>query len=208
MRWYMGDPHFGHSNIIGDFVGREYATIEEHDADIIDNTNACVAEQDELFILGDYCWANSVKKPGHWRNRIKCRKMHLIWGNHDKDHFKLQFSTVDDVRIVSLPFTAPIKKRDGSVEERGQTMFLSHYPHAYWPSSHYGSLHIYGHMHDQREATLDAAFPGRRSMDVGVDTAYRLLGKRRPFSEAEIVSILMERPGHDDLNFYRREKVN
>ena len=34
-----------------------------------------------------------------------------------------------------------------------------------------------------REATLDAAFPGRRSIDVGVDNAKKLHGDYMPFDE-------------------------
>jgi hypothetical protein len=44
-----------------------------------------------------------------------------------------------------------------------ERIFVSHYPHAYWPRSHKGCLHVYGHVHAEREATLDAALPGRRS---------------------------------------------
>jgi hypothetical protein len=58
-------------------------------------------------------------------------------------------------------------------------------------------------MHRQREATLDVAFPGRRSMDVGVDNAKHLLGEYRPFSEDEVLEILLKRPGHDILSFYK-----
>jgi len=85
----------------------------------------------------------------------------------------------------------------------GQRCWLSHYPHAYWPASHKGSFHLYGHTHDQREATLDAVFPGRRSHDAGLDTAFRRFGVHRPFTEMEVFDYLINRPGHDLPEFYQ-----
>jgi hypothetical protein len=38
---------------------------------------------------------------------------------------------------------------------------------------------------------------------VGVDNAKHLLGEYRPFSEDEVMEILLKRPGHDDLQFYK-----
>ena len=40
------------------------------------------------------------------------------------------------------------------------------------------------------EARLDKIMPCRRSMDVGVDNAYWLLGEWRPFSIDEIITFL------------------
>lgn len=60
----------------------------------------------------------------------------------------------------------------------------------------------------QREFTLNALFPGRRSMDVGIDQAIRILGRPAPFSEAEIMELLGEKPGHDPVEYYAdRERM-
>ncbi len=202
MRYFTADPHFGHERILDKtFSSRPFTTIKEHDDYIIDRINAHVMPTDELFIIGDFCFS---KKPGHYRNRIKCRQVHLIWGNHDHDNFKQHFSTVDDVRIVKLGTDS------SGTEPKSIEVFLSHYAHAYWPSSHHHMLHIYGHSHDAREETLDTLFPGRRATDVGVDTALRLLGDYRPFSDAWLIKHLWPRPGHDNIEFYRarREQAN
>jgi len=60
---------------------------------------------------------------------------------------------------------------------------------------------LYGHIHDnaEKEAILDKAFPGRRSMDIGVDAAKRLLGEYRPFAESEVLSFIGARLGHEEL---------
>lgn len=119
--------------------------------------------------------------------RINCRDIHLIWGNHDRQNFGKHFKTAEDVTETKI----------GEIN-----VFLSHYPHAYWPASHRGSYHLYGHTHAQREETLDQLFPGRRSMDVGIDNARRILGEYRPFAFEEIHAILGLREGHDGVEYY------
>lgn len=81
-------------------------------------------------------------------------------------------------------------------------IWASHYPHAFWPNSHNGAGHIYGHTHSHREITLDLALPGRRSMDIGVDYAKKLLGDYRPFELDYIANLLVTTPGHDPVQFY------
>ena len=118
VRYFTADPHFGHERILDKtFSSRPFTTIKEHDDYIIDRINAHVMATDELFIIGDFCFS---KKPGHYRNRIKCRQVHLIWGNHDQANFKLQFSTVDDVRIVKLGTDS-----SGTENRRRSDVFLS-----------------------------------------------------------------------------------
>lgn len=47
---------------------------------------------------------------------------------------------------------------------------------------------LYGHSHDSMETE-----PWGRSMDVGVDSAFRILGEYRPFSYEEIKNIMETR---------------
>lgn len=192
VKWFTADPHFGHHM---DF--RLFDTVEDQDAYILDEINRRVGRKDHLYILGDF----SLKYP-EIRHKIKCKNVHLIWGNHDprnKIVGKGFFSTVREVHEVRL------LRVDGEVQEKHKC-WLSHYPHCYWPSSHYGSLHLYGHVHSAREETLDAAFPGRRSMDVGVDNAKLILGSFRPFREDEVLDLLLAKPGHDFVDFYREKQ--
>ena len=191
MRYYVGDPHFGHENIMN-FAHRPFGSVEEHDEAMLAGINGTVGRRDRLIIVGDFCWKN----PGLYRSRIKCPHVTLIRGNHDRRSYEQFFNEVHDYKVYRL---TGVKDFNG----RTASLFVNHYPQAYWPASHYGSLHVYGHMHDAREGTLDNLFPGRRSMDVGFDTAKRLLGEYRPFGESELVDMLMSRRGHDELDFYR-----
>ncbi len=69
--------------------------------------------------------------------------------------------------------------------------------------SHHGAIHLYGHSHSSAEEGLDKKFPGRRSMDVGIDNAYRLLGEYRPFSWDEIKHRLLSKQG-EVIDHHRR----
>ena len=127
-----------------------------------------------------------------WQKRIKRGEVWLIRGNHDpsvkqcRDVFGDRYREVFETKIRDKP------------------TWLSHYPHAYWPKSHHGGFHLYGHTHANREVTLDVVFPDRRSMDVGVDNAHELLGEFRPFTEDEVFEILSSRLGHDPVEWYRK----
>jgi hypothetical protein len=46
-------------------------------------------------------------------------------------------------------------------------------------------------------------FPDIRAIDLGVDSAKRILGKWTLFSEEEIYEILIKRKGHDPVEFYK-----
>ncbi len=184
--FFIADPHFDHDGVL-EMCGRPFDNISQWNRYIIDRTNDVVGVNDRLFMLGDIAWYD----PKGYLARIKCKNKHLIWGNHDKPSFAKYFSSTQDVLEIKI----------GKDPDRVK-VWLSHYAHAYWPSSHYGALHLYGHTHSQREETLDNLFPGRRSMDCGVDNAYLLLGDYRPFSEEEVLSILLPRPGHDHVEHY------
>lgn len=183
---FIADLHLDHEGVLA-MSGRLFPSIHAHDEHMISQVNRFVSKNDRLFILGDVAW-HSVE---NYLDRLVCKDVHLIWGNHDRQNFGKKFKTAEDVTEIKI-----------GPKPNQHKVFLSHYPHAYWPSSHHGSFHLYGHCHRQREATLDAAFPGRRSLDVGVDNALVLLGEYRPFNENEIIDILSNRPGHDLLSFY------
>ena len=176
---FTADLHLDHENVLA-MSGRLFPNILEHDNHMIAQIN-----RSSLVATGCSSWATwrGTRSRTTWTGLL-CKDVHLIWGNHDKANYGNKFKTAEDV--------VEIKVGEHKV-------FLSHYPHAFWPASHHGAFHLYGHCHRQREATLDAAFPGRRSLDVGVDNALHLLGEYRPFRDDEIVSILGSRPGHDPI---------
>jgi calcineurin-like phosphoesterase family protein len=187
--YFTADDHFDHERIL-QITDRDlaYSSVETHNDGMLEGINSTVGRDDRLFIIGDFAW----RAEEAWYRKIVCRNVHLIFGNHDKAKLGKIFKSAEQTAIVKI---------------QGHKVFVSHYPNAYWPSSHRGSMHLYGHVHAEREATLDAAFPGRRSMDCGVDNAKLLLGAYRPFSENEVVQILMSRPGHDLIEWYDQQRA-
>jgi hypothetical protein len=57
------------------------------------------------------------------------------------------------------------------------------------------------------EDYLDSMWPERRSMDVGVDNAFRIFGEYRPFSEYDILNLLSTRKGHHRIGTEKNELV-
>jgi calcineurin-like phosphoesterase family protein len=189
--YFTADPHFDHDGVIG-MSDRPFASIEDHNDHLLHYINLTVDPRDRLFVLGDFAWRGAES----FLRAIRCKNIHLIYGNHDKASNARQFKSVELGTEVKIgPKGAQHK------------VWLSHYPHAYWPASHYGAYHLYGHVHADREETLDAIWPDRRSMDVGVDNARLLLGNYRPFSEDEIIAAFAEQAGHDPVEFYRERQA-
>jgi len=77
----------------------------------------------------------------------------LVWGNHDDRLIARLFAEVLDQGLITV---------------EGQPIWLNHYPMRTWHKSHYGSWHLYGHVHGRLVAE-DVATPHRLTRDVGVD---------------------------------------
>lgn len=193
MIYFTADPHFGHKKII-DLFNRPFSSVNEMNEEITHQYNKTVGKKDTLVIIGDFCVGDHLQ----YRNRIACENVHLIWGNHDDE---AKYVEGFDLSVTRWTYKIGPEREKHSV-------FCSHYPHCFWPASHHGTMHIYGHHHFMREAYLDNIWPERRSMDVGIEVAEEMYGSFRPFSEIEIYDRLRARKGHDDLEFYKEFQRN
>lgn len=205
--FFTADLHLGHGNIIK-YCNRPFLKKEDKDAleenggtwkdsrwrisrdavdmmndAITDNINAVVGPTDTLWILGDFMFAqkdNTLHKAEFYRGRIKCKNVNLIWGNHDDYKIRPFFQNTYDLYTASV---------------NGRACVLCHYALAVWNKSHHGAYNLYGHSHNTAEPWLNRVMKGRRSMDVGIDNAVKILGEYRPFSFEEIDGILSKREG-------------
>lgn len=191
MKWFCADTHLGHSKVLIGERGKQFPEIEQWNQHCISEINRVVNRNDTLFILGDFC----LKNPNLWRPKIKCRDAWLIIGNHDQSQSQLD-----------VAFGKGKARLTYETHALDIPCFLSHYAHAFWPKSHRGSCHLYGHNHDQREETLDSWMPDRRSSDVSPETAFRLTVEWRPLSETEIHAMLSVRKSHDHVEFYEAKR--
>lgn len=86
MLYFTSDLHLGDEKVLISRNGRPFSNIEEMNNTIIDNINRVVGEDDELWILGDFAFRVDKAEVQKFRNRINCRNVHLVYGNHDQDY--------------------------------------------------------------------------------------------------------------------------
>jgi len=177
MIYFTSDCHFRHKNIIK-YCNRPFDDVHQMNKTIFDNINNVVGYDDTLYILGDFCFKG--KKPLEYRVRINCPNVHLIFGNHDKrTDFYTDDTTVDMNGFSTLQDTKEIIYCN-------QKIFLSHYPHRSWPSSHKGSYMLYGHVHSKLDS--EDQLSNKKTLDVGVDntTNYgKIFGEPWSFKEIQ-----------------------
>ncbi|WP_294640413.1 metallophosphoesterase [uncultured Aureimonas sp.] len=126
-------------------------TVDEHDDALVDLWNAVVRPGDVVWHLGDFAYKTKRHPQEHFRrlNGVK----HLVMGNHDGNAVtSREWASVQDTAEIVVD----------SVR-----LFLAHYPHLEWPRYWRQSVHLFGHVHGNREGV-------GRSCDVGVDAwSYR-----------------------------------
>lgn len=181
MRFFTSDTHYAHANICRGTsrwpadkpVIRPHDTLEEMNSAIVDAINAVVGEHDELWHLGDWSFGGA-ERVGEMRERVRCRCVHLLLGNHDKHIHP------GDSRFASVREYAELGVGWG-------TLVLMHYPIETWRSKSNGFVHLHGHVH-----TMAGPVTGDRRMDVGVDATRAVAGRAvyAPWSEEEIAQAL------------------
>ena len=136
MKYFISDTHFYHENVIK-FDQRPFSTIEEMNETLIQNWNEVVRPQDDVYILGDFCWKTaSSDEYKQLVRRLQGRKT-LIRGNHDPKNFsadvKKHFVAIHDYL---------------EIKENGKQFFLCHYPMPMYKSSYCeNNWMFYGHVH-------------------------------------------------------------
>ena len=167
-----------------------WESTDRMDRELFGNINSMVGENDTLYILGDFCWARGatdkiVNIYAKYRNQIKCRRVYLIWGNHDP---KQGTSGRDAVRRL---FSGTYNLHSAHVQD--DLVVMCHYAMLRWDRCHYGSFLAFGHSHGTLSEWIDANISDYRGLDVGVDSAYKLLGEYRPFAFEEFRKIILSK---------------
>ena len=152
MIWFTSDLHLGHRAAIN-MCGRPFETVEEMNETIIRNFNSCVKKNDIVYILGDIAHRTPGVEVNRLINRLNGKKI-LCKGNHDKKYDVDLFEGIYDFLEIAV---------------HGVNISLMHYPMMSWPKSHYGSLHLHGHIHSKGDYNLQQKSDGVLRYDVGVD---------------------------------------
>jgi calcineurin-like phosphoesterase family protein len=193
---YLGHvTHYNHKNIVRGTTSwenfqegsshqstRDFDTVEEHNETLISSFNGMIKENDILYHLGDWSFGGH-EKIKEFRDRLNCKNIHLIFGNHDQHIEKIGspyqslFSSLSYKKEISFKIDSQISGKYGKTN-----LFLSHYSHQVWNQSHHGNIHLFGHSHGSLKGI-------GRSMDVGVDT-----NNLYPYHLDEIIDIMKNIP--------------
>jgi calcineurin-like phosphoesterase family protein len=193
--WIFSDPHYNHSNICRGTTNwrtmdgeipveqtRDFATLEKMNESIINGINWNVGQDDILICLGDWSFGNfeSIKE---FRDRIVCKNIHLILGNHDH-HIERNKGDIQKIfTSVSHYETLIIDKK---------VFRLFHYPIQSWDGMNKGDIHLHGHVH----LPPNRKFGQGKKMDVGIDGHPEF----RPYNiMREIVPIMEKRDVMSDM---------
>ena len=182
------DTHYGHKNICRGVTAwrlpdgsipidqtRDFETIDEMNDAIINNINSVVGQDDVLIHLGDWSFGGfeNIQK---FRDRIVCKEIHLILGNHDH-HIENNRGDCQELFSSVNHYTKLMYKYD--------TIVLMHYPIDSWDGLNKGHIHLHGHCHLPQQKVFGK---GRR-MDVGIDGNMFFM----PYSLDNVVKIVKMR---------------
>lgn len=193
--WIFSDPHYNHKNICRGTTNwrtmdgeipveqtRDFTTLEKMNESILNGINENVGQDDILICLGDWSFGG-FESIEEFRNRIICRNIHLVLGNHDhhiernRDDIQRLFTSVSHYE------TLVISKK---------TFRLFHYPIQSWNGMNDGDIHLHGHVH----LPPNRKFGQGKKMDVGIDGHPEF----RPYNiMREIVPIMDKRDVRSDM---------
>lgn len=154
MNLYISDLHFGHANVIR-FDHRPFADVDEMDRCMIRLWNTRVSDNDDVFIVGDFCY-RAGNTPDWYLRQLKGHK-HLIIGNHDQVTLHCENAAKYLESIDKMCF----------VPDGDKHACLCHFPIADWNKAKRGSWHIYGHIH----ASTDEVYRFMRSRERALNAA-------------------------------------
>jgi calcineurin-like phosphoesterase family protein len=189
--FFTSDTHYSHSNICSATTNwegasnmtREFNSLDCMNATLVNNINNMVGEDDILIHLGDWSFGG-FEKVQEFRDRIVCKNIHLVLGNHDhhieknKEGVQELFSSVQN--YLRLEVRRPINK---ATTEKFIFVCM-HYPIASWHDMNQGVIHLHGHVHLPPHLRIAEG----KAMDVGVDG-----NGLEPISLNEVLSIMKNR---------------
>jgi len=190
--WFTSDTHYDHKNICrattqwkdAENLTRNFSSLERMNDELVFWINKNVGQDDILFHLGDWSF-NGFENIRKFRERIICKNVHLILGNHDhhiernKDNIRSIFSSVNHYLELEIGWwlTAKIKE--------SQRFVLMHYPIASWNGMNDGVIHLHGHVHLPNNLRVSEG----KAMDVGVDGS-----RMEPVDIEEVLKIMRNQP--------------
>lgn len=153
--FFIGDPHFGHLNILR-YDNRPFATVAEMDSELIRRWNEVVSENDMVFILGDISWYDDEKTAAILK-QLNGRIV-LVAGNHDN------LGPLTKAELYQI-HNSYLEIRD---YETGKQLVLSHYPIHLYNGQRRGAIMLYAHVHNglDEDVTQELAEIARERLGI------------------------------------------
>lgn len=186
--WLTSDPHWGHAWVA---QLRGFATVEDHDAWMLDMYSSTFKKRDVIWWLGDL--AMSSPRVALTLTATMDGDHHLIAGNHDECH-----SMHRDAHTRTAQYLEVFKSVQPFARRRieGQNVLLSHFPYAHAANADHsevprytqfrfpdlGTTLLHGHTHGQEKLTTTVH--NTKQVHVGLDAW------RRPVSLEEIAELI------------------
>lgn len=178
--FYTSDLHFAHKNIVK-FTDRGLVTTQEgHDDWLKDLWNSQVGENDTVIHLGDFSFRWKLEELVALTSSLNGRKV-MILGNHDDE--QTMRNLLDYTKSGVCAVKHYMRLSLSGCREQKYKAELFHFPIASWRDQAHGSWHLHGHSHGNY-ADSDKG----KILDVGLDSAYKILGEHRFFTEDDIIN--------------------
>jgi calcineurin-like phosphoesterase family protein len=189
--YFTSDTHYNHTNICrgvtrwtdADDITRDFKTLDQMNDRIVAGINTEVGQDDILIHLGDWSFGG-FEMIEQFRNRINCKNIHLILGNHDH-HIERDR---EDIRRL---FTSVNQYVELEVNKE-HNFVLMHYPIMSWNKMNDGVIHLHGHVHLPPDRRIGKG----KMMDVGVDG-----NGMDPISLNKILTLMNNRPIKSGFEF-------
>jgi calcineurin-like phosphoesterase family protein len=184
--FFTSDLHWGHKNIVkgcSDWSDlsrcRDFATLKEHNATIINNINKVVGHDDIMYCLGDWSFGGD-ENIWKFRRQIHCQTIHFVGGNHDHHIRRNKILTTDSGLVNARAlFTSYHELFEKKIAGKYDVVFC-HYRLATWHKAKKGAWMLHGHSHG---CLKDTPY---KVMDVGIDCHPEF----RPFHLEEVKSFM------------------
>ena len=210
---FISDMHYTHDRefLWGD---RGFASVEKHDAFLIENWHKHIDEDTVVFNLGDVVFRDPDAKKFEFISNLPCKAHYMLFGNHNsgsKEVYKAKVKSIlgdqmgEDFELYPVPHNNVIFcGEDLAIRVGKKEIHMSHFPKRIWDHmAGYGkSIHLSGHSHGSDEERNVASTKGR-CLDVGVENALKYSGNIF-FTYDEIIDIMetkvVQQLDHHDEN--------
>lgn len=165
---------------------------------MIKSHNEVVKKDDIVYHLGDFTFRNP------WIATDILYKLngkhYFVAGNHDEWFSHPEYEKATKPLYDRGTYFGVRDYHELKLNHNGERVHLVmfHFPLLTWHKGHKGSIMLHGHTHGNIDNKNVA--DGVKRIDVGVDSAYKLFGKYRPFRLNEIVDIANTR-NNNTLDF-------